>query len=246
MRLKAMTIGALCCAAALTLAVPATPARPTHGVVVAQCNKVDRSAAFVGKMRKVRDGERMWMRFTLLERALPARAFVPLVVPGLDVWHKSRPGVKRFSFRQRVRALTEAAIYKADVEFRWFDEDGQLVRQTLERSHRCRQPGTLPNLRVHRVGRRPSGQYFVRVSNGGRDMATGASVQLFVDGQDAGTVELPDISPNGVVGAPFSGPDCVGSVQAVVDPTASVRESVEDDNARTVSCAELSPAASGQ
>ena len=107
------------------------------------------------------------------------------------------PGVRRFSFRQRVRALSEAAIYKTDVEFRWYDAEGQLLRQTLERSRRCRQPGALPNLHVQRIGRRPSGQYFVRVGNDGRDMAAGASVQLFVDGHDAGTVELPDIAARG-------------------------------------------------
>ena len=246
MRLKATIIGALSCAAVLGLAGPATPAKPAHGVVVGACNKLDRSAAFVGKMRGVQDTERMWMRFALLERALPAEGFQAVVVPGLDVWHKSRPGVKRFSFRQHVRALSEAAIYRAAVEFRWYDEEGELIRQTVQRSRRCRQPGTLPNLHVKRIGRRPSGQYFVRVGNDGHDMATGASVQLFVDGQDAGTVDLPDIAPDAVAAAPFDGPDCVGSVQAVVDPTASVRESVEDDNARTAPCAELSPAASGQ
>ena len=245
MRLKAITIGALACTAALSLTVPATPALRTHGVNVAECNKLDRTAAFVGKMRRVKDTERMWMRFTLLERALPAKEFKALAVPGLDLWRKSRLGVKRFSFRQRVRALSEASVYRTNVEFRWYAADGTLLRQVVERSHRCRQPGTLPNLRVQRVSRRPSGTYFVRATNDGRDMATGASVQLFVDGQDAGTVELPDLAPNEVAGAPFRGPDCVGSVQAVVDPTASVRESVEDDNARTVPCAELGSPAGG-
>jgi hypothetical protein len=243
MRLRTTTNRALVCAAAaaaaLTVAPPAVPQDRSEGVYVARCNKVHRSAAFVGTMRPVENSDRMWMRFTLLERVLPGLQFQPLSVPGLAQWHKSRPGVQRFAFRQRVRALAEAAIYKVDVEFRWYDAQGHLVRETLKRSRRCRQPGALPNLTVHRVGRRSNGQYFVRVRNRGRDVATGAAVQLFIDGQDAGTVALPDIAPDLIRGVTFTGPDCQGSVQAVVDPAASVRESIEDDNALTIPCAEL-------
>ena len=163
----------------------------------------------------------MWMRFTLQERILPGKVFEPLAVPGLEAWHKSRPGVRRFGFRQRVRALAEAAFYKVDVAFRWYDLEGNLLRETLERSRRCRQPGALPNLRIQRIGRRANGQYFVRVGNVGRDIATRPSVQLFVDGQDAGIVALPDILPESIRASLFTGPECEGSVQAVVDPAAS-------------------------
>ena len=79
----------------------------------------------------------------------------------------------------------------------------------------------------------------MRVGNVGRDIATGAAVQLFVDGQDVGMVALPDILPDAIRGDPVRGPECEGSVQAVVDPTASLRESAEDDNALTVPCADL-------
>ena len=125
-------------------------------------------------MRAIRDTDEMWMRFTLQERILPGKTFEPLSVPGLEAWHKSRPGVRRFGFRQRVRALAEAAIYKVDVDFRWYDAEGNLLRETLKRSRRCRQPGALPNLRIQRIGRRANGQYFVRVGNVGRDVATRA------------------------------------------------------------------------
>lgn len=243
MRLRTATTCALVCTAAaaatLTTASAAPPAKPTEGVYVARCSKEARSAAFVGIMRAIKNSNRMWMRFTLLERALPATGFQPLTVLGLEEWHKSRPGVRRFSFRQRVRALAEAAFYKVEVEFRWYDEDGNLLRQAFKRSRRCRQPGALPNLRVQRIGRRPNGQYFVRVRNVGRDVASGASVQLFVDGREAGLVTLPDLVPEAVRGTVFTGPDCEGSVQAVVDPAAAVRESAEDDNALTVPCGDL-------
>ena len=135
--------------------------------------------------------------------------------------------------------LAKAAIYKMDVAFRWYDAEGQLLRETLKRSRRCRQPGALPNLRIDRVGQRPSGQYYVRVGNFGRSVAPAPSVQLFVDGEDAGLVSLPNLLPDAIRGRLFSGPPCEGFVQAVVDPAASVRESSEDDNALTVPCAEL-------
>ena len=243
MRLRTAIAGALLCAALTAagsaLAAPPPRAKPPQGVYVAQCNKVERSAAFLGRMRAISETDQMWMRFTLQERILPAKVFEPLSVSGLEVWHKSRPGVRRFGFRQRVRALAEAAIYKVDVAFRWYDADGNLLRETLERSRRCRQPGALPNLRIQRIGRRPSGQYFVRVGNVGRDTATRPSVQLFVDGRDAGIVALPDILPEAIRASLFTGPACEGSVQAVVDPAGSLRESAEDDNALTVPCADL-------
>jgi hypothetical protein len=242
MRLRTAITGALvsaaATAAALTLAVPALPARPTHGVYVAKCSKVNHAAAFLGTMRAVKDTDRMWMRFTLLERALPGKDFEPVSIPALEVWRKSRPGVERFSFRQRVRALAEAAIYRADVEFRWYDEEGELLRQATKRSGRCRQPGALPNLRVENIAYR-QGKYRVRVMNVGRDVAASAAVQLFVDGNDVGTKELPEIAPGEGAVALFDGLPCIGSVQAVADPTALVRESAEDDNALTESCTAL-------
>ena len=60
-----------------------------------------------------------------------------------------------------------------------------------------------------------------------------------MDGQDAGIVALPDILPEAIRATLFTGPECEGSVQAVVDPAASLRESAEDDNALTVPCADL-------
>jgi hypothetical protein len=181
----------------------------------------------------------MSMRFTLLERILPGREFEPLSLPGLDVWHRSRPGVRRFSFRQRVRALVEAAVYKVDVEFRWYDEEGEPIRQAIKRSPRCRQPGALPNLQVKRIARRPNGEYVVRVENVGRDVAEGAALQLLVDGHEVGSEELPQLAVGSFFLADFVGDPCINSVQAIVDPRAAVRESAEDDNALTVPCAEL-------
>lgn len=247
MRLRTATACALTCAtataAALALAVPALPAKPvkpTHEAYVAKCNKFLRSATFVGAMRQVTNSDRMWMRFTLLERILPGREFQPVTAGGLDAWHKSRPGVERLSFRQRVRSLAEAAIYRMEVEFRWYGADGEILRQAFDRSGRCRQPGALPNLQVKNiVYRQVQGRYGVRVVNAGRDGATGAAVQLFVDGKESEMVTVPDLAPGASELIPVAAPQCVASVQAVVDPTALVRESVEDDNALTEPCASL-------
>ena len=238
MRLLTTTLGALMAALALALPVSSEEAEATHWVRVAKCNKELNSAAFVGSMRTVPDSHRMAMRFTLLERVLPGKEFQPVAAEGLAVWRKSRAGVQRFSFRQRVRGLAEAAVYRVDVEFRWLDADGTVLRHEVTRSRRCKQPGTLPNLRVESIVLR-GGRYRARVVNVGNDVATAPEVQLFVDGHDVGALQLADILPRDLQVAEFVGPSCAGSVQAVVDPSAAVRESVEDDNALTLPCAEL-------
>jgi hypothetical protein len=245
MRLRTATSGALtltaATAAALGAAAPVSPAPPTHEVRLADCDRVARAATFVGSMRAVRRTQRMWMRFTLFERVRPAEEYAAVSSPGLGVWRKSRPGVRRFSYRQRVRALAVAADYRAAVEFRWYDADGALLRQASARSRRCRQPGRLPNLRVRNIGYRPGpGVYVVRVANVGRGAAHGADVQLFVDGQEAGVRTLPDIRPGDVETAEITGPRCSGFVQAVADPSARVREWAEDDNALTEPCPQAS------
>lgn len=105
----------------------------------------DRSVEFRGAMRRVPRSETMGMRFELQERvAHPDFERVP--APGLSVWRKSMPGVKRFVHRQEVLALAEGSEYRARVHFRWYDADGNAVKQAVRRSPSCRQEGDLPNL----------------------------------------------------------------------------------------------------
>jgi CARDB len=243
MRLRTATTFCLAAAALASGAFAhAEVAKPTHGVYVAKCNKVTRAAAFVGTMRAVKGTDHMSMRFTLLERLLPSTEYQEVAAPEFDVWRRSRSGVKKFSYRQRVRALAEAAHYKMAVEFRWHDDESRVLRRASSRSRRCRQPGKLPNLRVSNIVYRAARDgYLVRVENVGRDVATGASIQLFVDGKgdDGGVAQLPEI-PAGESRTVFiTGASCSGFVQAVADPTLVVRESSENDNTRVDSCAEL-------
>ena len=240
MRLRSATASVLALAALCAVTASAAPAKPLQGVKLAKCSKATRAAAFVAGMRTIDEAERMWMRFTLHERLAPRRGYEEVNAPGLSTWRKSRPGVKRFRYRQRVRALSEAAAYRMYVEFRWYDADGELLRQVVRRSRRCRQPGRLPNLQVGRIDRRDDGRYYVLVHNSGRAVASGASVQLFVDDFDAGTLPLGDVAVRKSRWAgPFDGPPCIGSVQAVADPASLVRESAEDDNAATAPCISL-------
>jgi subtilase family serine protease len=95
---------------------------------------------------------------------------------------------------------------------------------------------------VQNIGYRPmQGQYSVRVANVGDDVATGGGVKLFVDGTEAGSVSLPDVPAGETRSVQVAGPACEGFVQAVADPAATVRESSENDNARTESCSQLRP-----
>jgi hypothetical protein len=240
MRLRTVTTCALALAVLCAAAVSAAPARPVQAVKVSTCSKLKRAAAFTARMRAVEESDRMWMRFTLFERLAPSRTFEEVDAAGLGVWHKSDPGVRHFRYRQGVRALSKAAAYRMEVEFRWYDAAGELLRQVSKRSRRCRQPGRLPNLQIRRIVVRQDGRYVVRVVNDGRAMARVASVQLFVDNFDAGTARVPYLrARRGRWVGPFDAPVCIGSAQAVVDPASVVRESAEDDNALTVSCMSL-------
>ena len=245
MRLRAATTCAIVLAttgigAASAAPTKPLPAKPLQTVKLVKCSKFARSAAFIGRMRSIKGAERMAMRFSLFERLAPSREFAEVEAGGLAVWRHSQPLVKRFRYRQGVRALSEAAGYRMSVEFRWYDGEGEVVRDVLRNSRRCRQPGRLPNLEIVRIARRQDGRYVVRVANEGRDVAVAASVQLFVDEYDAGSVTLPTLRPGVTKWSPaFEAPPCLGRVTAVADPTGTLRESAEDDNGRTASCLEL-------
>jgi hypothetical protein len=241
MRLRTATTCAIAIVAVgVVAASAATPGKPLQAVKVVKCSKFTRSAGFVGRMRAIEGSERMGMRFTLFERLVPQRTYVDVDTVGLGVWRNSLPGVQRFTYRQAVRALSEAAAYRMSVEFRWYDADGEVVREVLRRSRRCRQPGRLPNLKVEDIRIRTDGSYAVLVANTGKDVAVRPSVLLFVDDEDAGAVTAGTLGPGkqrwlrGYTSHP-----CVGHASAVADPMGRLRESAEDDNGRTASCLEL-------
>jgi hypothetical protein len=200
----------------------------------------DRLAVFRGAMRNMPGAERMWMRFKLQERVGAGR-FRTVKAPGIGVWHRSRPGVRRFAYRQRILALAEGSAYRAVVSFRWYAVDGELLRQTKRRSPACRQPGLLPNLRVTRIaGPEPilSGayRYSVSVANRGPVAAEGFGVSLVVDGGVVGTRTVSALAPGDSRRLVFTGPRCTSTMSAVADLGDAVREVTEQDNVLNSSC----------
>ena len=255
----AAVLGALAVPGALAapgaLALSGDPASGPGGELVAkrvasvrllECSHgsqaADRHALFRGTMRWLPGTHRMSMRFTLQERVGDGR-FLPVKAPGLGVWRKSLPGLRRFSYRQRVLALAEGAAYRAVVTFRWQDEDGGVIRRSRSRSRACAEPGRLPNLVALRVvgglplpGAPGAATYKVRVANRGQTSAPRSAVSLGVDGGTVDTQSIPSLGPGEVRELSFAGPPCEGSVTARIDPADAVREASERDNALTLSC----------
>jgi len=232
------------CAAPLALGAPARVAAPPAFVGVAECSTgasaEDRFAEFRGGMRQVAGGETMGMRFALQEK-MGDREFEPVRAPGLRVWHRSRPGVKRFVYRQQVLELAEGSDYRVRVRFRWYDAEGEVVREVSRRSAACRQKGDLPNLRVIRVDGRPAGarglvRYSLTVANSGRAESAATGVGLSVDGAAVDTAQVQALAPGESRRLLVNGPECAASVRAAADPSDTVVESAEDDNTLLSSC----------
>ena len=229
------------------MAVATTPAvagpRGPATVKVAGCSVEDSSALFVARMRQIEGSERMWLRFRLLEKS--AGGFHPLKAPGLGRWRKSRPGVPGFAYRQAVRGLESGSLYRAQVDYRWYDADGELIEVARHRSSPCRQYDVLPNLTATPVSSKAIGQgvvrYKVLVTNEGIAPATGVPVRLLVDGTEVDGVTVPQLPPAGRQLLTFQGPACERSVAAVADPDGVIVESSEADNAHEVRCADLRP-----
>jgi hypothetical protein len=196
---------------------------------------------FRGDMRQVAGSESMWMRFALQER-LGDRAFAKVRTPGLGVWRKSRPGVLRFVYRQRVLALAEGSDYRARVQFRWYDPEGDLIEKAVRRSPSCRQSGDLPNLLVSQIraqavaGSRGVQRYELRVVNRGSAATPGADVALAVDGAAVDTLAVGSLEPGEARQIFLNGPACKRSARAEADPGDTVIESSESDNALRSRC----------
>ncbi len=251
--LRIATASALVAAAALIGALPALPtgaASPVSvtpapaEVKVTRCKRgpsaPERRVEFRGAMTRVPGTARMWMRFTLQEKA-PEGRYTTVRAPGLGLWRKSRKGVAGFAHRQRVVDLERGSRYRAVVHYRWYSADGKRLRSARRISSPCHQ-GALPNLRVASItGARVSGspgtvRYVVRVENAGRATARGVTVSVAVDGGVIDTPVVGRILRGEVRRAVVHGPPCQSSLEAVADPAGTVRESHESDNVRTAAC----------
>jgi hypothetical protein len=219
-------------------------ARLPASVKVKACSIEDASALFIGRMRQIEGSASMALRFRLLEKA--GSGFHTLKAPGLGRWRKSKPGVGGFAYKQAVRGLEAGSLYRAEVDFRWYDEAGKVIAGVRRRSPACRQFDVLPNLTASPAGIKSLRQqgvvrYLVLVTNEGIAPATGVPVRLTVDGGVVDTVTVGALQPAERRVLSIQGPACTRSVKAEADSDNVIVESSESDNAREVSCGSLRP-----
>jgi CARDB len=218
---------------------PASPAAAPASVKVADCSVEESSAAFYARMRTVPDADRMWLRFTIEEKH--AGAYEPLHARGLSSWHKSKPGVAAFGYRQTVRGLQPGGKYRARVSFRWYSADGELLERTRRTSRACRQFDEVPNLTSSVTGSGPTKvpgvvRYLMHIANTGAAPAVDFDARLSVDGGVVDTVTIASLEPGDSRDLAVLGPECTTSVSSIADPDGVIVESSEDDNAHTVNC----------
>ena len=205
------------------VAAPAASGAPRLRAELTECSIG--SAAFTGSMPAGAGTDRMAMRFDLYEGERRVRA------PGLGRWERSEPGRAGFVFTQRVEGLTAPATYRARVRFRWYDDEGNVLRRAERRTPVCRQPDPRPQLRVLAVapGR-------VTVANVGLGRAEAFSTAL---GAGGATLRLEEgLAAGAVAELAFAEQPCApGQVLvAVVDSLGEVDEANERDNVRTLNC----------
>jgi CARDB len=226
---------------AAVLATPSTAAAvalPATAKLV-DCSVEESSAAFYGRVRPVPGTARMWMRFTVEEKR--AGSYEPLRARGLSRWHRSKPGVSAFGYRQTVRGLQPGGVYRAIVSFRWYSATGELVERTRRTSRACRQFDEVPNLTSAVAGVAPTQvagvvRYLLRVANTGVAPAVDVGLRLSVDGGVVDTVTIASLEPGASREVAVLGPACTSSVSSLADPDGVIVESSEDDNAHTVDC----------
>jgi CARDB len=219
----------------LAAALPAPPAT----VTLADCSVEDSSAIFYARMRPVPEAERMWMRFAVQERH--GGTYERLRVRGLSRWHRAKPGVSAFGYRQTVRGLQPGGAYRARVTFRWYSATGELVERTRRTSRVCRQFDDVPNLTSAVAGYGATKvpgvvRYLMRIANTGAATAVDAEARLVVDGGVVDTVTIPSLDPGAHREVAVLGPACTTSVSSVADPDGVIVESSETDNEHTVDC----------
>jgi len=241
---------------ALVLAAAlAVPAQASHGddegrmasrsawVKVTACSRSEHSAVFYARMRRLAHGQRLWMRYSLLERGDDGR-FAPVEAPGLGRWRKSKPGVAAFGWRQRVRGLAPDSAYRARVDYRWVGVDGEVDRQVRRRSGICSQSGPLANLRARLTDSAPTEtlgvrRYTVRLANAGQVAAKDFGVRLAVEGSSSETKTVDRLAAGDVTFLGFRASECLTAVTAEADPADVVPEWSETDNSQRLGCADI-------
>jgi hypothetical protein len=201
-----------------------------------------RSATFLGRMKSIPGTDRMLMRFTLMEQFGDAK-LNPVSVPELRAWRSAKPGIKDFRYKQTVTGLQGGGEYRASIDFRWLDKDGNLLRKSRRLSAACKQPGELANLTLGTpsalAGPEGTGVYVVPVKNDGKAIARDVAVELFVDGAATNVGHIDSVAPGETRDVRFTGPACKRGLRLVVDPGDQIKERLESDNVSVVRCPSL-------
>ena len=147
----------------------------------------------------------------------------------------------RIGFRQTVRGLQAGGLYRAQVSFRWYSADGELIERTRRTSGACRQFDAVPNLTTVLLRAESTTvpgvvRYMMRVANTGAAPAVDVDARLSVDGGVVDTVTIASLEPGASRDVAVLGPECTSSVSSTADPDGVIVESSEDDNAHTVTC----------
>lgn len=189
-------------------------------------------------------GQRIEIRFDLLQHTPGSGREQRIDGGGLGTWTRSGAGVTRYERFLTVQNLTAPATYRGAVRFRWINAAGKVVRSAVRFTRTCRQPDLRPDLRVTPLGVRRGDtsdvfRYRMFVRNAGTAASGDFDLLLAVDGaaQPAQTAEGLGALAGRVV--TIAAPRCeagTGSVSITLDPDNRVAESDEANNAMTVPC----------
>jgi hypothetical protein len=235
---------AILTALALSVLPSAATARSVTLATVKACKSGDtpdvRAAVFYGRMKQVNGTNQMMMRFTLLQRFGDAKQ-VKVDLPALRAWRQSTPGVKVFGYAQTVAGLVQGGDYRAKIEYRWLDKDGNLLRKAAAQTGVCHVKGDLANLVLGDIASGPGPVadtriYKLTVRNIGKVAATDVPVELFVDGAATDIQHIDSLAPGESRQVSFRGPVCKRRLRAVVDPNDTIHEQSELDNEQIFSC----------
>jgi CARDB len=233
--------------AAAALAPPAQAKPPVLAARLTACaigaTAEERSAAFTGSMPAVQGSRRMAIRFDLRERIPPSAGFTAVRVPGLGVWHRSRPGRAGLVFTQRVEGLAAPGSYRAVVRFRWYDARGTVVRSARRTTRTCREPDARPDLRVADVAARhgpgpDTARYRLAVLNEGLGDADAFDVVVTPNGAPQPAERVDGLGAGDLATVTVIGPRCAAgsTLRVVVDARAEIAERDEADDVTDVAC----------
>jgi hypothetical protein len=243
---RLLALAPACVTAALValLALPAVASAAPPRVVVAGCDRDERTAAFAGRMDARAGADRMQMRFRLQVREPGSVRWERLAVSGFDAWKTAAPGRSRYVFTKRLRELPAPAEYRVRVRFRWLDSAGEPVATAAATSGSCRQPDPRPDLVVTRIAVTPAAvasdrRYVVTVANTGRGDAPESSVGLSLAGGPPLSGPVRALATGESARVTFVAPACEPGtvVLATADSDEAVDERDEDANARAITCA---------